>query len=150
MSDAAYLQDYIAISQLKARYCRLLDTKDWTGFAALFTQDFELDVSQSGGQVIKGRDAAVALVRSSIESASTAHQIHSLELEIDGDVARGVWAMQDRVVWPPDATSRGKLAALTGYGHYHERYVRQDGGWRIAASRLTRLHMDVEPAPDVA
>jgi hypothetical protein len=30
----------------------------------------------------------------------------------------------------------------TGYGHYHERYVRQDGRWRIAAQRLTRLHVD--------
>jgi len=30
----------------------------------------------------------------------------------------------------------------TGYGHYHERYVRQDGRWRIASQRLTRLHVD--------
>ena len=55
--------------------------------------------------------------------------------------------MQDRVVWPPEAASKAGLSALTGYGHYHERYVRGAQGWRIAASRLTRLHVDLQPAP---
>lgn len=40
MTDLAYLQDLVAISWLKARYCRTLDTKDWGGFAELFTEDF--------------------------------------------------------------------------------------------------------------
>jgi hypothetical protein len=52
--------------------------------------------------------------------------------------------MQDRVVW--DAPRRG-LASITGYGHYHERYVRQHGEWKIASLKLTRLHLDVQPAP---
>jgi hypothetical protein len=28
---------------------------------------------------------------------------------------------------------------LTGYGHYHERYVRHGEDWRIASLKLTRL-----------
>ncbi len=32
----------------------------------------------------------------------------------------------------------------TGYGHYHERYVRcSDGKWRIARSKLSYLQMDM-------
>ncbi len=51
--------DWLAIADLKARYCRLLDSKDWDGFAALFTEDFLLDASGSGGPVLEGRDVAI-------------------------------------------------------------------------------------------
>ena len=136
MSDFA---DWLAIVNLKAAYCRLLDTKDWEGWGQLFTEDFLQDVSGSGGGVFHGRDAAVAATRASIETAKTAHQVHLPEIAIDGDEATAIWPLQDRVVW-------GEDRALTGYGHYHERYVRTADGWRIAEQRLTRLHMDFDKA----
>jgi hypothetical protein len=133
--------DWLAIANLKARYCRLLDSKDWDGFAALFTEDFLLDASGSGGPRFEGRDIALASVRRSIDAAKTVHHVHSPEIEIDGDGAMGIWPMQDRLVWPDGRT-------LTGYGHYHERYVREDGVWKIAESRLTRLLMEMQPPTD--
>src|SRR3546814_9905167 len=54
--------------------------------------------------------------------------------------------MQDRVLFGAEHAARIGLVGLTGYGHYHERYVRQNGEWKIAASRLTRLHLDLQPA----
>jgi len=135
-----------AICDLKARYCRLLDTKDWPGFAALLTEDFELDTRDSGGTLVHGRDAVVAMVRASIDTARTAHHIHAPELDGDGDHATGIWAMQDRVIFGPERLGQSGLISATGYGHYHERYVRQGAHWLIAASRLTRLHIDLERA----
>jgi uncharacterized protein (TIGR02246 family) len=129
--------DWLAIANLKAAYCRLLDAKDWEGWKELFTEDFELDVSASGGAVMKGRDAIVESVRGSIGMAKTAHQVHFPEITLEGDEAHAIWPMQDRVVWSEDR-------ALTGYGHYHERYVKQDGRWRIAAQTLTRLAMEFD------
>ena len=145
MSDTTFTDAYLAISAVKARYCRLLDTKDWSGFAALLTEDFELDVSEGTSvPVIRGRDAAVTQIRSSVASARTAHQVHSPEITLDGaDQAQVIWAMQDRVVWGEEQAARIGRSGLTGYGHYHERYVRQDGEWKIAALRLTRLHIDM-------
>ena len=134
MADFA---DWLEIHNLKARYCRLLDTKDWDGWGQLFTEDFHLDVTGSGGGIFEGRDAAVAATRESIETARTAHQVHSPEIAIDGDTATAIWAMEDRVVW-----EGGR--ALTGWGHYHELYVRTADGWRIAEQKLTRLHMDFD------
>jgi len=32
-------EDLEAIKQLRARYCRLLDTKDWEGWRDVFTED---------------------------------------------------------------------------------------------------------------
>lgn len=140
VSDVDTIKDWMAICNAKARYCRTLDTKDWAGYRDLFTEDYELDVSEGTDlPIIRGRDAAIAQVQSSILTAKTAHQVHSPEITINGDEAFAIWALQDRVVWGP-----GK--ALTGYGHYHERWVRQNGEWKIAALKLTRLHIDFEMA----
>ncbi len=148
MSAAEEFAAYIAISQVKARYCRLLDTKDWEGFADLFTEDFELDTSPAGGPPpIRGRDAVIGMIRASLDSARTVHQVHSPEVRLEGDTAHVIWAMQDRVVWDAERAARLGFESLTGFGHYHERYVRQDGRWRIAAQRLTRLHVDYHRAP---
>ena len=139
MVDADFV-DWLAICNVKARYCRLLDTKDWDGWKALFTPDCVIDTTASGGSVTRDRDSFVASVSQSLAEAKTAHQVHSPEITIDGDEARAVWAMQDRVVWG----ERG----LTGYGHYHERYRRTGDGWQIAEQTLTRLHMDMDGMGD--
>lgn len=132
----ADFDNWLAIANLKAAYCRLLDTKDWEGWGNLFTEDVVVDVTDSGGGVMRGRAELVASVSGSLASAKTAHQVHFPEITIDGDEARAIWAMQDRVEWD------GR--ALTGYGHYHERYVRRDGRWWIAEQRLTRLAMNFD------
>jgi SnoaL-like domain len=130
------LSERFAICGLKARYCRLLDTKQWDARTALFTEELVLDTSESGGPPpITGRDEAIAIVRATIETARTAHQVHTPEIQIDGDASRGIWAMRDRVLFENGAS-------LIGYGHYTETYVRRDGQWQIAASKLTRLHVD--------
>jgi hypothetical protein len=141
------LHDRIAIEETKARYCRCLDTKDWTGFANVFVEDLVLDTTDSGGSEVRGRDKAVEMVRSSVGDAKTVHQVHSPEIAFrDDDTADVIWAMQDRVCWPDEKARRIGFQGLTGWGHYHERYVREaDGAWRIATQRLTRLHMDMEP-----
>lgn len=129
--------DWLAICNLKARYCRCLDTKDWDGYAALFSDDFVLDTTGSGGARVEGREAAVAYVRSSIsEDTITTHHVHSPEIEVAGDGATGIWALQDRNIWPSGRK-------LLGFGHYHERYRREGGEWRIAESRLTRINMEL-------
>jgi hypothetical protein len=146
MSEHAYADDFIEISQVKARYCRFLDTKDWASYKDLFTEDFVLDTSPAGGPAaIRGRDAAVSSIRAAVETAQTAHQVHSPEIQIDGDVANVIWAMQDRVIWGPDRAATMKESGHTGYGQYHERYVRLDGRWRIAALQLRYIVYEAHP-----
>jgi SnoaL-like domain len=140
MHDLATINDRHALCEAKARYCRTLDTKDWKGYAELLTEDFVLDVTEgSKVPIIKGREAAIRQIQSSILTAKTAHQVHSPQIELKGDEAHVVWALQDRVIWGPDRPS------ITGYGHYHERWVRQNAEWKLASLKLTRLHIDVHP-----
>jgi hypothetical protein len=148
MTDIATIEARIAIGEVKARYCRCLDTKDWAGYADCFTEALELDTRPAGGLVTYTRDDALRVVRAAVETAATCHQVHSPEMTIEGDVAHVVWAMQDRVVWGADRRARMGNAGHTGFGHYHERYERRDGRWRIAKQTLTRLHTDVHPLTD--
>lgn len=133
------LRDIEAIKQLKARYFRLLDTKRWDDWAQVFSTDVALEVPEADLE-LRGREAVVGFVRNALEGARTVHQGHTPEIELTGaDTARGVWAMFDFVEWPTDDGSR---LGLHGYGHYLEHYVREDGEWRIARSRLERLRTD--------
>jgi hypothetical protein len=137
--EATELMAIEAIKQLKARYCRYLDTKDWAAWRAIFTHDFVSDTTDAGGKLIIGADEFVAFTRKSIgrPSQATAHQVHAPEIELtSATAARGVWALQDVVRFGPGVT-------LVGYGHYHETYENVAGQWLIKSSKLTRLREDI-------
>ena len=128
-----------SIKQLKARYCRYLDAKDWESWRGLFADDFVSDLGEAGGGVIVGADQFVTYTRRTIgkPTQSTVHQVHAPEIELTSTTtAQGVWALHDVVRLHPALT-------LHGYGHYHENYAKIDGHWRITSSKLTRLREDL-------
>ncbi len=135
------------IRAVKARYCRFLDSKDWDGFAGLFTADAIMDVREdTGNPPICGIARIVAQVRFAVDDAASSHQVHTPEIALDGpDAAQAIWAMQDRVVWHADKSPIPGVASITGYGQYHESYRREGGAWKIAALRLSRFHVDMHP-----
>jgi hypothetical protein len=137
--EATTLPAIESIKQLKARYCRYLDTKDWAAWRTIFADDFVSDTSQAGGKVIAGADDFVAFTRHALHRATqpTAHQVHAPEIELtSATTARGVWALQDVVRFGPGVT-------LVGYGHYHETYENIAGKWLIQSYKLTRLREDI-------
>ena len=129
--------DYRALEQLKARYCRTLDLKDWESFRAVFTDDFVSDTSSSGGRLIEGADEFVAFVRHALGTAVTVHQVQQPEIVLTSSTsATGVWAMLDVIRFKPGLT-------MHGFGHYYETYEKLDGTWRITTSKLTRLREEI-------
>lgn len=138
---SASADDIEDIKRLKARYFRCLDTKDWPGLREVFTDDLVADSTEAGGQVVTGADAFITFLQEVLAGATTVHQGHMPEIELTSPTtATGIWALHDIVIWP------GGLR-LDGHGHYHETYTKTAAGWRIATSRLTRLHTDFRPAP---
>jgi uncharacterized protein (TIGR02246 family) len=134
------LLDIEEIKQLKARYFRTLDHKDWDGFASVFAADAVLEVPEAN-LLERGRVAIVDAVRTPLRGTRTVHHGHMPEIEVIGpDSARGTWAMFDYVEW--DRPDGGGRAGLKGYGHYVEEYVREGGEWRIARCHLARLRVD--------
>ena len=134
-----------AIKQLKARYCRTLDTKDWAAYRALFTDDVTVDTTDSGGGSVTGADKFLDFLVATLAEVVTVHHCHTPEIEVASPdtataTATGIWAMEDMLRF-------GDGSEMHGFGHYHERYRRTDDGWRIESMKLTRLRMDFTPAP---
>jgi uncharacterized protein (TIGR02246 family) len=130
------MDDLEEIKQLKARYFRTMDTKDWDGMRAVFADDVVMDTTESGGGVVTGADEFMAFLRETLADVITVHHGHMPEIELTSSTtATGIWALQDILSWPD---GRG----MHGYGHYHETYERIEGEWHIKSSRLTRLRMD--------
>ena len=140
--------DLVALQQLKARYFRYMDTKQWDLWRDLFTDDMVFFMEDSvlpetTTPRTTSADEFVESVSTLLSAAVTVHHGHMPELEITGDrTATGIWSMFDFV----DAPDAG--LALKGYGHYHETYEKgDDGRWRIKVLRLTRIRTDaVEPS----
>ena len=127
------------IKNLKARYFRFLDTKQWEEWGSVFADDVVMEIPEADA-VMRGRADVVKYVSAALERSTSVHHGHMPEIEITGvDTARGVWAMSDYVEW---SKKDGTAAGLRGYGHYLEGYVRENGEWRIAELRLERLRID--------
>jgi uncharacterized protein (TIGR02246 family) len=134
------VDDVEAIKQLKARYFRMMDTKDWDGMRQVFADDVLIDTTDSGGRVVQGADDFMAGLRDLLADVVTVHHGHMPEIELtSATTATGIWAMEDRLRWPNGSE-------LHGAGHYHETYEKLDGRWRIKQMTLTRLRTDFNDA----
>ena len=136
------MDDVEAIKQLKARYFRTMDTKDWAAMREVFTDDVVMDTTEAGGAMTSGADRFVAFLREAIGVVITVHHGHMPEIELtSATTATGVWAMEDMLRWPDGRE-------MHGYGHYHETYEKVGGAWRIKSSKLTRLRTDLTQASE--
>jgi hypothetical protein len=152
MDAATRLLAIEEIKQLKGRYFRLMDTKDWAGLRTIFCDDAVFDAraalsidgrgdsgraAESNDWVYRGGDVIAEFIKTAIGSQLTVHHGHCHEVEVvSPDEASGVIAMEDQI-WDPN----GMKPALHGAGHYHETYRRIAGRWRIHTSRITRLYI---------
>lgn len=152
MDDLARLIAIEEIKQLKHRYFRAVDTKDWALIDSVFHDDFIGDfrgaatdpetgfnpAPDATSEVLYGRAAAVASFREAGAHFTSVHHGHNPEITITGpDTATGIWALFDTLRFPA-----GEMAEFQAYGHYHETYEKVDGVWKIKTSRLTRLRVD--------
>ena len=136
------------IEQLKYRYLRTLDLKDWDGFAEVF----EPDATGSYGAGLEFGSAAeiVSFMKESLgPDIITVHQVHHPEIALSGPgegpeaeadgrserTATGTWMLMDRVV----AVAHGVL--IEGAAVYRDEYrCGRDGRWRIAHTGYERIY----------
>jgi hypothetical protein len=139
--------DIEQIKQLKARYFRLLDTKDWEAFAELFTGDCRHYLPQESEKPdAVSNEEYFADLKSMLGHGVTTHHGHMPEITLLSDTeAEGIWAMFDYV---ETVLPSGPLR-IQGYGHYFETYRKEaDGQWRISSKRNVRLRLDHLPPKD--
>ena len=135
------------IHQLKARYFRCVDTKDWKGYRAVFADEVEFDITEDMPEagIVTSGDKAAKIAQEGMGGAQSVHHGHCPEIEITSPTtARGIWAMEDMLFWDEGSVAPGQR--LHGMGHYHETYEKIGGEWKIKTMKLTRLYRVFTPA----
>jgi hypothetical protein len=136
------MDDYEAIRQLKARYFRCMDTKDWDAMRNVFVPDVHIDMENENGGIHDDVESFMSMLIANIGGVTTVHHGHMPEIDLTSlTTATGIWAMEDTLRWPNGME-------MHGHGHYHETYVKLADGWRIESMRLDRLRVDFTPGPD--
>ncbi|MDE3203771.1 MAG: nuclear transport factor 2 family protein [Acidobacteriota bacterium] len=133
-----------AIKQVKYRYLRAVDTRDWDLLATTLTDDATSAYS-SGKLSYKGRDAIIEFLRASMPEKEmlTSHKVHHPEIELTGpDTATARWGLEDVVI----ILSAGMN--LRGAAYYEDQMVKVDGQWRIAHTGYRRLYEEMSPRKD--
>ncbi len=126
------------VVDLKTRYCKWLDAKDWDRWTSLFLPNATMQVGPSKDLTVRGRDAIRKLLTRQLKRAKTLHQARDPELrEEEFGRVRVVWRMKDRVETP--------LYLLEGAGFYEDLYEQTSAGWKIASLRLHRTKVDLQP-----
>lgn len=126
------LLDVREIEQLKHRYFRALDSKDWDVFADCLAPDV---VADYGGLAFGDRDELTAYMRANLGPGMiTLHQAHHPEIEVSGDLATGRWYLFDKVLVPAHDF------ALEGAAFYDDEYRRTPDGWRISRTGYRRTY----------
>ncbi|KAA0917188.1 nuclear transport factor 2 family protein [Dietzia sp. ANT_WB102] len=116
-----------------------LDTRDWDGLGALFTEF-------ATGYGATGREAIVERVRDHLGGCGPSQHLlgnHRVELDLDGDPDRARSRTYGRVLH----RGAGDLAGLTYecIGEYTDQWTRTSEGWQIS-SRWFELSFDLGDA----
>jgi 3-phenylpropionate/cinnamic acid dioxygenase small subunit len=122
--DLQALSDRLEIAELFARYARAVDTKDWTLWRSVFTDDAHVDYSSAGGIAGDRETVANWLAVTLGMFPMTQHYVTNLEVSLDGDTARARAMFYNPLRFPgaDDVTFCG--------GWYHHQLVRTADGWR--------------------
>jgi SnoaL-like domain len=125
--------DRWAIMELKHRYVRCVDLREWDGLAATLAP--EMTARYRPDLITEGADALVAELRERLtEHRITVHQLGHPTVEIDGDEATATWTMADRTI----CTDIGYV--VEGASVSHDSYRRDPvRGWLITAIAYDRF-----------
>lgn len=118
-----------AIRELRAKYCYVVDEREWEKLNDLFTDDAVLDFGAMG--VYEGRQGLERFATEFVDEQlqASAHLVANPMIEVDGNEATGRWYVN-----APISFASGKGAWRIG--RYADEYRRVGREWRIDHMRL--------------
>lgn len=129
MTGSLDLADRQALTDLVARYALAVDTRDFADLHQVFVADATLD---TGRAVRSGIDEITDAMQGLLRYESTSHVLGQHVVRPDGDGATGITYCSAHHLTVDGDVRTDTVMQI----HYHDRYVRTDDGWRIAARRL--------------
>lgn len=129
--DLQTLLDEREITRLALRYCRALDTKDWSALDDVFLPDANADLG--GPTELVGIEEIRTRIRTALGHLDDSqHLVGNHEVVVDGDTATHRCYLQAQHVRHAATGGPNYIVA----GRYEDRLVRTDAGWRIAHRTL--------------
>jgi 3-phenylpropionate/cinnamic acid dioxygenase small subunit len=123
-----------ACTQLSIAYARAVDFRDYDAFVALFTEDATLDV----GRALHGREAIRESLDRRPDELRSRHVISNVFIEVlSPHAARGISYLTLYRHHGEESVRFGPvpLHGPAAVGHYEDRFVRTDAGWRFGSRR---------------
>ena len=127
------------IKQLKSRYFRLLDTANFDELRTVFSQSPGIHYRSPSYEhkYDNWADIKAFLKQSFSATKFGIHTGHHPEISVDGDTATGIWYLHDKFVSLDDNIT------FEGSAIYQDRYIKENGEWKIAFSEYDRLFEEI-------
>jgi len=142
LSTADRLLAIEEIHQLKARYMRCMDTKDWVCWEGVFAPDFYFKAGSLEWHSAKQMVQSTHLT-GLFDRVKTVSHAYTPEIEIlSPTTAKGTWAVDFLHYWPrgTGTVKGGEIAAPGTWNHtdayYHDTYVKIGGKWFIQSEEI--------------
>ena len=128
--EVQQLKDVQAIKELKSKYFRALDTKNWDELETTMTPNISTAYS-NGKLVFHGPKEITNYFKESMpDTEITLHQGHNPVIWFESDtVAYGKWYLQDNLIFAEGNPYCG--TQIQGSAIYTDKYVKVDGQWLI-------------------
>jgi hypothetical protein len=136
MTDSEKLQhlfDRTQILEAVNRYPVTIDSRDWRGFRAIFTDEIDILLTMATRadrprQTVKADDFARVVEQVITSFSVTQHFLTDYRIEIKGDAATCLSYMYARHMPPSDKPSQ----PIWDLGGYYEFHLRRSGdGWKV-------------------
>ena len=124
-----------ACQSLSIAYARAVDFRDYDAFAELFAEDGVLDT----GRPLNGKDAIAKSIKQRSDELRSRHVLTNIFIDvIDEDNARGIsyLTLYRHVGKASLEVGPAPFDGPAAVGHYEDRFVRTDLGWRFARRKL--------------
>lgn len=136
------LTDLEELRILKHSYFRAIDTANVALLDTMFTDDVTVDYRGGNYRVqLSGRANMIEFLANSFHSDFAGmHYGHMPEITLTGDdTAEGIWNLEDIAIHLVEKTH------TSGTAIYRDRYIRQDGRWKIAHTEYDRIMEVIRP-----
>ncbi|MCW1429959.1 nuclear transport factor 2 family protein [Novosphingobium sp. JCM 18896] len=146
MTEIERLLAIEAIKQVKAKYFYGFDHKDWDLWRReVWAPEGRLEVPEFRPEPFAPFEEVLKYASEAAADQVSVHHGHTPVIDfVSDDEAKVIWAMEDRLFRSKEHPLYDGSTWLHGWGHYHETYVRLPQGWRLLASRLTRLRVEMK------
>jgi uncharacterized protein (TIGR02246 family) len=135
MTSPLDLDDRDALRDLAARYALACDTRDFDALAHVFAPDAAL---RTGTSERTGMAEILTAMQGLLRYEATSHMVGQQVVDATSDGATGITYCTAHHLTVEGDTRTDKVMHI----RYHDRFVRTDGGWRIAARRLEIVWTD--------